>query len=100
MRTPLAKLVASEAATWIAERALHLQDAQGFMLDRPAQRYYRDCKVIEWGEGVNELQREMILRLLPPATGLERKQGKGTQHDRQRKDRPRIHRRLVAARRG
>lgn len=56
----LAKLVASEAATWIAERALHLQGAQGYMLDSPAQRYYRDCKVIEWGEGVNELQREMI----------------------------------------
>ncbi len=56
----IAKLVASEAATWIAERALHVQGAQGFMLDSPAQRYYRDCKVIEWGEGVNELQREMI----------------------------------------
>jgi alkylation response protein AidB-like acyl-CoA dehydrogenase len=56
----LAKLVASEAATWIAERALHVQGAQGYMLDSPAQRYYRDCKVIEWGEGVNELQREMI----------------------------------------
>lgn len=56
----IAKLVASEAATWIAERALHLQGAQGYMLDSPAQRYYRDCKVVEWGEGVNELQREMI----------------------------------------
>ena len=56
----MAKLVASEAATWIAERALHLHGAQGYMLDSPAQRYYRDCKVIEWGEGVNELQREMI----------------------------------------
>jgi alkylation response protein AidB-like acyl-CoA dehydrogenase len=56
----LAKLVASEAATWIAERGLHVQGAQGFMLDSPAQRYYRDCKVVEWGEGVNELQREMI----------------------------------------
>lgn len=56
----LAKLVASEAATWIAERALHVQGAQGYLLDSAAQRYYRDCKVVEWGEGVNELQREMI----------------------------------------
>lgn len=30
------------------------------MLDSPAQRYYRDCKVVEGGEGANELQREMI----------------------------------------
>jgi alkylation response protein AidB-like acyl-CoA dehydrogenase len=29
----IAKLVASETATWIAERALHLQGAQGYMLE-------------------------------------------------------------------
>jgi alkylation response protein AidB-like acyl-CoA dehydrogenase len=60
----VAKLVASEAATWIAERAMHLHGAAGFMLDSPAQRYYRDCKVLEYGEGANELQREMIAKAL------------------------------------
>ncbi len=60
----IAKLVASEAATWIAERAMHLQGASGFMLDSPAQRYYRDCKILEYGEGANELQREMIAKAL------------------------------------
>jgi alkylation response protein AidB-like acyl-CoA dehydrogenase len=44
----------------VAERCLHLHGAQGFMLERPAQRFYRDCKINEWGEGANELQREMI----------------------------------------
>ena len=56
----IAKLVASETATWVSERGLHLHGAQGFMLESPAQRFYRDCKVNEWGEGANELQREMI----------------------------------------
>lgn len=58
----IAKLVASEAATWIAERAMHLHGAQGFMLESPVQRYYRDCKVLEYGEGANEVQRELIAK--------------------------------------
>lgn len=60
----IAKLFASEAATWITERAMHLHGAQGFMLDSPVQRYYRDCKILEYGEGANEVQREMIARSL------------------------------------
>ncbi len=56
----ITKLVASEAATWVSERCLHLHGANGYMLDSPAQRFYRDCKINEWGEGANELQREMI----------------------------------------
>jgi alkylation response protein AidB-like acyl-CoA dehydrogenase len=58
----IAKLVASETATWATERALHLHGAQGYMLDSPVQRFYRDCKILEWGEGTNEVQREMIFR--------------------------------------
>ncbi|MCP4968941.1 MAG: hypothetical protein GY926_27400 [bacterium] len=56
----ITKLVASETATWVSERCLHLHGANGYMLDSPAQRFYRDCKINEWGEGANELQREMI----------------------------------------
>ncbi|MEK7251858.1 MAG: acyl-CoA dehydrogenase family protein [Actinomycetota bacterium] len=56
----IGKLVASETATWLAERALHLHGAQGYMMESPVQRYYRDCKIIEYGEGANEVQREMI----------------------------------------
>lgn len=58
----IAKMVASEAATWITERAMHLHGAQGFMLESPVQRYYRDCKILEYGEGANEVQREMIAK--------------------------------------
>jgi len=58
----IAKLTASEAATRLAERALHLHGAQGFMAESAVSRLYRDCKVFEWGEGANELQREMIFQ--------------------------------------
>ena len=56
----IAKLVASEAATWLAERAMDLHGAHGYMMESPVQRYYRDCKIIEYGEGANAVQREMI----------------------------------------
>ncbi len=60
----MAKLFASETATWACERALHLCGAQGYMRESPAQRFYRDCKVLELGEGTSEIQRETIARCL------------------------------------
>ncbi len=60
----MAKLFASETGTWIAERALHLCGAQGYMRESAAQRFFRDSKVIELGEGTSEIQREMIARTL------------------------------------
>lgn len=60
----IAKLTASEAATWIAGRAMHLHGAQGYMCASPVQRHYRDCKILEYGEGANEVQREMIAKAL------------------------------------
>lgn len=60
----MAKLFATETCTWAAERCLHLCGAQGYMRDSVAQRLYRDCKVLEIGEGTSEIQRETIARLL------------------------------------
>jgi len=60
----MAKLFATEACTRVVERALHYHGAAGFMSDSPIQRYYRDCKVFELGEGSSELQRNMIAREL------------------------------------
>ena len=60
----MAKLFASEACTWICERTLHLCGAQGYMRESAAQRFYRDCKVGELGEGTSEIQRETIARHL------------------------------------
>ncbi|MCP5059732.1 MAG: acyl-CoA dehydrogenase [bacterium] len=60
----MAKLFATEACTKIVERALHFHGAAGFMSESPIQRFYRDCKVFELGEGSSELQRDMIAREL------------------------------------
>ncbi len=58
----MAKLFAPETCTRFVERALHYHGAVGYMSDSPIQRYYRDCKVFELGEGSSELQRNMIAR--------------------------------------
>ena len=34
------------------------------MLESAAQRFYRDCKVLEIGEGTSEIQRETIARAM------------------------------------
>lgn len=60
----MAKLFSTETCTWVCERALHLCGAQGYMLESAAQRFYRDCKVLELGEGTSEIQRETIARAL------------------------------------
>jgi|APSaa5957512622_1039677.scaffolds.fasta_scaffold10863_3 butyryl-CoA dehydrogenase len=60
----IAKLYATETATWVCERALHLHGAYGYMMDSDIQRFYRDCKVLELGEGTSEIQREMISQAL------------------------------------
>ncbi|GIK82928.1 MAG: acyl-CoA dehydrogenase [Alphaproteobacteria bacterium] len=60
----MAKLFATETCTRVCERALHLCGAQGYMRESAAQRFYRDCKVLELGEGTSEIQRETIFRHL------------------------------------
>lgn len=55
-----AKVFATEAAARIAAQAMHLQGAYGYMLESPAQRYYRDTHVLEIGEGTSEILRNMI----------------------------------------
>jgi len=60
----MAKLFASETCTWACERALHLSGAQGYMVESAVQRFYRDCKVLELGEGTSEIQRETIARAM------------------------------------
>lgn len=58
----MAKLFATESCTQICERTLHLCGAEGYMRESAAQRFYRDCKVLEIGEGTSEIQRETIFR--------------------------------------
>jgi butyryl-CoA dehydrogenase len=56
----MAKLQASETATWCANQAVQIHGGAGFMEDLPVARYYRDVKINEIGEGTSEVQRLII----------------------------------------
>ncbi len=59
-----AKLFASEACTRITEQALQIHGAYGYVMDSPVQRFYRDTKVLEIGEGTSEVLRNLVARQL------------------------------------
>src|SRR5438067_1644238 len=60
----MAKLMCSEAAMWVTTKAVQLQGRAGVVRDRPTERYLRDAKLGEIGEGTSEMQRRVIARAL------------------------------------
>jgi butyryl-CoA dehydrogenase len=58
----MAKLYASEASTWCADRSIQIHGGLGYMREFPVERYYRDAKLMEIGEGTSEIQRMVIAR--------------------------------------
>ncbi len=60
----MAKLKASRLAVWAASEAVQIHGGIGYMLDSPVARFYCDAKVLEIGEGTNEIQHLVIARAL------------------------------------
>ena len=60
----MAKLKASRVAAWAASEAVQIHGGLGYMLDSPVARFYCDAKVLEIGEGTNEIQHLVIARAL------------------------------------
>jgi alkylation response protein AidB-like acyl-CoA dehydrogenase len=60
----MAKLYASEAASRICNRALQIHGGYGYTRDIPVERYWRDARLSEIGEGSSEVQRIVISRAL------------------------------------
>ncbi|ADQ67609.1 acyl-CoA dehydrogenase [Halogeometricum borinquense DSM 11551] len=60
----LAKLDASEAAREVAEDAVQVLGGYGYTEDFAPQRFYRDAKLMEIGEGTSEIQHLVIGREL------------------------------------
>src|SRR5215510_9046340 len=60
----MAKLKASRLAAWAASEAVQIHGGLGYMLDTPVARFYCDAKVLEIGEGTNEIQHVVIARAL------------------------------------
>jgi short-chain 2-methylacyl-CoA dehydrogenase len=58
----MAKLKASRLAVAAASEAVQIHGGIGYMLDSPVARFYCDAKVLEIGEGTNEIQHLVIAR--------------------------------------
>jgi alkylation response protein AidB-like acyl-CoA dehydrogenase len=58
----MAKLYASEAAMRATTRAIQIHGGYGYTKDFPVERYFRDAKLCEIGEGTSEVQRIVIGR--------------------------------------
>ena len=58
----MAKLYASEVAMWVTTKAIQVHGGIGYMRELPVERYFRDAKLLEIGEGTSEIQRTVIAR--------------------------------------
>ena len=56
----MGKLLASEAATFIAHQSIQILGGMGYVSDMPAERHYRDARITEIYEGTSEIQRVVI----------------------------------------
>ncbi len=59
-----AKLHASEVAVRSTSKAIQIHGGYGYLKDSPVERFYRDAKLCEIGEGTSEVQRMVIAREL------------------------------------
>ncbi len=58
----MAKVFASEAANWIATKAVQVHGGNGYSKEYPVERHFRDAKITEIYEGTSEIQRVVISR--------------------------------------
>lgn len=63
-KASIAKLFASEMATRVGLKAIQVHGGYGYTKDMPVERYMRDAKLCEIGEGSSEVQRILIARHL------------------------------------
>lgn len=60
----MAKLFASETATFAAHQGMQILGGYGYVKDYPLERYFRDARITEIYEGTSEIQRLVIARHL------------------------------------
>jgi alkylation response protein AidB-like acyl-CoA dehydrogenase len=60
----MAKLFGSEIAMRATRNAIQIHGGYGYMRDRPLERFYRDVKLCQIGEGTSEVQRMIIAKRL------------------------------------
>lgn len=60
----MCKLYASEIAMEVADEAIQIHGGYGYMKEYEVERYLRDAKLLEIGEGTSEVQKMVISRLI------------------------------------
>lgn len=60
----MAKLMASEVATYVTKEAVQIFGGNGYIKDYPVERHFRDAKITEIYEGTSEIQRLVIASAL------------------------------------
>ena len=58
----MAKLFASETAMEVTREAIQVHGGYGYVKDYDVERFFRDAKILEIGEGTSEIQRMIIAR--------------------------------------
>jgi butyryl-CoA dehydrogenase len=56
----MAKLFASEMASYVTDKAVQIHGGYGYMKEYPVERHFRDAKITEIYEGTSEVQRMVI----------------------------------------
>lgn len=67
----MAKLAASEAATFLSHQCIQILGGMGYVSDMPAERFYRDARITEIYEGTSEIQRLVIASNLIKELGYD-----------------------------
>ncbi|WP_372751349.1 acyl-CoA dehydrogenase family protein [Labilibaculum sp.] len=60
----MAKLYCSEIAKEVADEAVQIHGGYGLMKEYPVERFYRDQRLLQIGEGTSEIQRLVISRYI------------------------------------
>lgn len=60
----IAKLYASEVSVEVSEESVQLHGGYGYIKEYPAEKFWRDSKLLTIGEGTSEVQRMVIARSL------------------------------------
>ncbi len=58
----IAKLFSSETAMWVTSEAIQIFGGYGYIKEYNVERFFRDAKILEIGEGTSEIQRIIISR--------------------------------------
>jgi len=60
----MTKAVATDMLQFVTHHGMQLMASAGYAAESPMQRYWRDSRLYTFGEGTNEVQKELIARAL------------------------------------